>query len=116
VGGFYEISVYLAKRDESGDRVEMSWRIFRPAEASPKHGVEDQHATLLDGVTEIQFAYFGWQGQKESARWYNDWQNLSSLPDLIRLHIQFIRSGHRWPELVVAPKVRSLTPIIEPPF
>jgi general secretion pathway protein J len=112
IGGFYEVTVYLAESGESGNGLEMSWRLFRGGEGSSGPPVKEQRVALLDKVTQVQFAYFGNRG--ESARWYNDWQGLESLPDLIRMSVIFSEGDRIWPDLVVATMVRSLDPIIEP--
>jgi general secretion pathway protein J len=115
IGGFYEVTVHLTERGESGNGLEMSWRLFRGGEGSSGPQVEEQRVALLDKVAQVQFAYFGNRGKNESARWYNDWQGLESLPDLIRMSVIFSEGDRIWPDLVVATMVRSLNPIIEPP-
>jgi general secretion pathway protein J len=96
MGGFYELTIYLAEGDQSGNRIELSWRI-----------------SLMSGVRELQFAYFGYRGQQnEPARWYNDWQGLQFIPSLIRVQTKL--SEGDWPDLVVAPMVQSIDLIIEP--
>jgi prepilin-type N-terminal cleavage/methylation domain-containing protein len=104
IGGFYEVLIYLTEGDPG--RVEMSWRLFRAAEASS--GLQYQHVALISRANQIQFAYFGSRGENESARWYNDWQDLDHLPGLIRMRVTFTDGDHVWPDLVVAPMVRSL--------
>ena len=114
IGGFYEVAVYLTESGQSGNRLEMSWRLFRGAEESSGPPVKEQRVALLEKVTQVQFTYFGNRGRNESARWYNDWQSVESLPDLIRMRVTFSEGDRIWPDLVVATMVRSLNPIIEP--
>jgi general secretion pathway protein J len=114
VGGFYEVNIYLTEGGEAGNRVEMSWKLFRAPEGSSGPPVKEQRVILLEKVAELQFAYFGYRGLKEPARWYSDWEGLQSLPDLIRMRITYSEGNQAWPDLVVGTMVRSLTPIIEP--
>ena len=112
IGGFYKVLIYLTEGEPR--RVQMSWRLFRATQASSGPAIEDQHVDLISRVNQIQFAYFGYRGKNESTRWYNDWQDLDHLPDLIRMRITFTDGDHVWPDLVVAPMVRSLNLIIDP--
>jgi general secretion pathway protein J len=114
-GGFFEVAVYLTEGDQFGGQVEMSWHLFRRQDGLSKP-VSDQHREILiNGVTEIQFAYFGYRKTNEPARWYSDWQDLQALPDLIRMRVKFSDSDRNWPELIAAPIVRSVNLIIQNP-
>jgi len=108
VGGWYDIAIYLAKDEQLGHsgRLMMSWRIFRGSGASPTAGIE-RKTVLLSGVSQIWCAYYGFHIKKPKA-WYNDWQGLWFLPDLIRIRVKFSRNDLLWPDLVVAPLVNSL--------
>ena len=107
-GGFYEIAIYLA-----GNRVEMSWNLFHRGDASSESA--EQRITLINGVSQIHFAYFGLRETKESAKWYNDWQDLQYTPDLIRMRVDLSNGSRPWPDLVAAPMVRSVNLIIQDP-
>ena len=102
MGGLFEIAVYLREGDQSASRFEISWRPFRPV---PPEALDEKRIDLMQGVSEIDFNYFGSREKDQPARWYSDWQDLRYLPDLIRVRIK--RGDHIWPELVVATKVRS---------
>jgi len=108
VGGLYEVALYLTDDGGSTNRLEMSWRLFRGAEGS-----EVRRVALLDKVAQIQFSYFGRPLLQEPPRWYDDWQNLESLPDLIRMQVTLSGSKQVWPELVVGTRVRSLELVID---
>ena len=75
IGGIYEVSVYLAQGDNGTNRIEMSWRLFRPTAASSEPAVQEQRVVLVDNVGEVQFSYFGYLGQNQPAQWYDEWQN-----------------------------------------
>jgi prepilin-type N-terminal cleavage/methylation domain-containing protein len=111
IGGLYEVSIYFTE-DEPG-RIQMSWHLFRATETSSQPENEDKQVTLGTGVNQIQFAYFGYRGQNETARWYSDWQALDHLPDLIRMRVAFTDAHRIWPDLMVVPMVRAMDPIID---
>jgi hypothetical protein len=102
MGGLFDIAVYLTEGDQSASRFEISWRPFRPVSSE---AFDEKLVDLMQGVSEIDFNYFGSREKGQPARWYSDWQDLQYLPDLIRVRIK--RGDHTWPELVVATKVRS---------
>jgi hypothetical protein len=89
VGGLYEVALYLTDDGGSPNRLEMSWRLFRGAEGS-----EVRRVALLDKVARAL--------PQGSPRWYGDWQNLESLPDLIRMHVTLSSGAPVWPDLTVA--------------
>jgi general secretion pathway protein J len=107
VGGFYEIALYLTDNRGSGKRLEMSWRLSSEAENSKARRV-----TLLDGVAQIQFSYFGRPLLLEPSRWHDDWQKWESLPDLIRIQVTFSDGEQLWPQLTVATHVNRLSVVI----
>ncbi len=114
VGGLYEVALYLTDDGGSRNRLEMSWRLFRETETSSVSQREGRQIALLDKVTQIQFAYFGHRSPTDPAQWYNDWQDVQSLPDLIRMHVTLSAGEQAWPDLIVATKVQSLNLIIDP--
>jgi hypothetical protein len=92
----------------------MSWRLFRETETSSHPQRQERQIDLVDKVAQIQFAYFGHRSPQDPAQWYNDWQDVQSLPDLIRMHVSLSAGEQAWPDLIVATKVQSLNVIIEP--
>jgi type II secretory pathway component PulJ len=115
VGGLYEVALYLTEGDESDNRLEMSWRLFRGDGVASVPQGEARQVDLLDKVAQIQFAYFGDRGPQEPAQWKNDWQGFQSLPDLVRVHLT-LSSGDVWPDFVVATNVRGLDLVVDPTF
>jgi general secretion pathway protein J len=107
MGGLFDITVYLREGDQSASRFEISWRPFRPVSFE---AFDEKLVDLMQGVSEIDFNYFGRREKGQPARWYSDWQDLQYLPDLIRVRIK--RGDYTWPELVVATKVRSANLIL----
>ena len=109
VGGLYEVAIYATDGDKPRNRLVMTWRLVRQAEQPSETQVKERRSVLMDRITQIRFAYFGHQGLKEPARWYNEWDGLA-LPTAIRLRVTF-NDGAPWPDLVVHTMVNSLTPI-----
>jgi general secretion pathway protein J len=114
VGGFYEVALYLADGGMSGNHLEMSWRLFRAAEASSGLQNQEQRIVLLDNVGDLQFAYYGNPRPQDPPKWFDEWQGLQSLPALIRMHVALGNGKHTWPDLTVATHVQSLNLIIDP--
>jgi general secretion pathway protein J len=109
-GGFYEIALHIDKGDQSGRRLVMTWKLFRQPRVSLNQ-VEKQRV-LMEGITDLEFAYFGRHGQ-EATQWYSDWQDPRSLPDLIR--VRLVQGTEAWPDLIVSPMVRSVDLIVPEP-
>jgi prepilin-type N-terminal cleavage/methylation domain-containing protein len=59
LNGFYEITVYMREGDESGNRVEISLRPFDHTSSASDNESDTKTTTLLDGVFDVQLAYFG---------------------------------------------------------
>jgi general secretion pathway protein J len=113
IGGFYEALLSQAE-SETGNRVEVAWRVFRPTDAAFAPTDEDRHAVLVTGIKQLEFAYYGYPGKDQPTQWYSEWRDLDHLPDLIRMRVTFNDAEHTWPDLIVALPIRSLTPIIDP--
>lgn len=108
VGGLYEIAIYAIEGGQTGNRLEMSWRLFRRQSWPSKPLTEEKRSELISKVAEIEFNYFGQVDKSEPPGWHVDWQNLQSLPELIRLRLKFVGGEGAWPDLVVAPMVQSV--------
>ena len=113
VGGFYEVALYLTDGGGSGNRLEMSWRLFRGAETSSGPQNQERRVALLDNVADLQFAYFGNLRPQDPPQWFDEWQGLASLPALIRMRVTLSDGEHIWPDLTVATHVQSLNLIID---
>jgi general secretion pathway protein J len=114
VGGFYEVALYLAEGEGSDKRLEMSWHLFRGAGTPSETQIQERRVALLDRVANIQFAYFGSLKPQDGPSWTDNWQDLQSLPNLIRIELMFSDGQRIWPNLTVATHVQSLSLIIDP--
>lgn len=94
-GGLYRVRI-----DAADGRLWIHWRPYLPAD--PEAGGE-RETTLLEGVSDVEWAYFGpdQEQQPESPpRWRTDWTNTQQRPQLVRLNLHL--QGEPWPDLVAA--------------
>ncbi|MGB4948699.1 MAG: type II secretion system protein GspJ [Candidatus Competibacter denitrificans] len=92
-GGLYRVRVGLAN-----GRLQVRWRPYQPDD--PNAGAEQQKV-LLEGVSKIEWAYFGSErdDDPEPPRWHTEWSSPQRRPSLVRLNLQ---GQQTWPDLVVA--------------
>jgi general secretion pathway protein J len=85
---------------EPDRRLVMRWRspLTSATTGQPLGG----NATLLSGVSDVAFRYYGSLGQGQPAEWFERWES-NTPPQLIRVHFVFPKGDRRnWPDLVVA--------------
>ena len=92
-GGLYRVRI------EGGDgRLWIRWRPYLPAD--PNAG-EERQTVLLEGVSSIEWAYFGVERDDEPhPQWRSTWASPTRRPLLARLNLTV--QGQPWPDLVVA--------------
>ncbi|MBS1225343.1 MAG: prepilin-type N-terminal cleavage/methylation protein [Proteobacteria bacterium] len=92
-GGLYRVRI------EAGDgRLWIRWRPYLPAD--PTAG-EERETVLLEGVSGVEWAYFGTEGDDDpQPEWRSDWAGSVRRPLLVRLNLTL--QGESWPDLVVA--------------
>lgn len=93
-GGLYRVKVGLAD-----GRLQVRWRLYQSDD--PNAGTEQQKV-LLEGVSRIEWAYFGSEREDdpEPPRWRSEWSSPQRRPSLVRLNLH--QSQQAWPDLVVA--------------
>lgn len=104
-GGLY---VFLLSAKHTGTRAELrlSWQTFLPDALSPESFEPEDERSLLDGVADFQFAYYGSYDPARAPQWNETWDGILGLPDLIRIRVTFPPGDiRRWPDLVVAPRL-----------
>ncbi|PIE82797.1 MAG: hypothetical protein CSA09_05140 [Candidatus Contendobacter odensis] len=98
-GGLYRLRIHV----DQENRLRVRWRPYLPEE--PEAGVE-QSSVLLEGVSSIEWSYFGVEADDESngdiqkPQWHSKWRNFRQRPRLVRLILNL--EGEAWPDLVVA--------------
>ena len=82
-----------------GGELLLRWR--RHEGASPTVASDVRDSGLLDHVRSAEFAYFGVASPNQPPAWHATWQDMTYLPSLVRLSVEF-SDAQRMPELVVA--------------
>jgi general secretion pathway protein J len=94
-GGLYRVRIGVAD-----GRLWIRWRPYLPT--NPEAG-EERETVLLEGVSEVEWAYFGPEQDNEPEsppRWRSDWTSTQRRPQLVRLNLNL--DGNPWPDLVAA--------------
>jgi general secretion pathway protein J len=95
LGGLYAIQLYAV--DDGGvGQLRMRWYPYRPAD--PEGDRAGEETVLLEGVSEVQWAYFGLDPGAQDPHWRDRWQNSQQRPALVRLSLKW--RGDPWPDLV----------------
>jgi general secretion pathway protein J len=97
-GGLYRVRIGV--RDGF---LSMRWRLYQAD--NPTAG-EERETVLLEGVSAIEWAYFGPERDNDAdpPRWRSDWTSTERRPSLVRLNLA--QQGEAWPDLV-APLVQG---------
>jgi general secretion pathway protein J len=96
MGGLYVLALDRVEQNGVG-HLRLHWYPYRPTgdgEAAARDTL------LVDGVTQVEWAYFGVGPDAEEARWYERWEDKQQRPFLVRLSLAV--GGEVWPDLVVA--------------
>jgi general secretion pathway protein J len=98
LGGLYVIQFDVVETDETG-YLRMRWHPYRPEiTALDLTDEEDESTTLLAGVSDLQWSYFGYEQPDRDPEWYAQWENTRQRPLLVRLRVAL--QEETWPELV----------------
>ena len=100
VGGY---SRYVLSADRSGEGLALT------VSAEPESaGVVNTAAVkdiLLKRLRSVEFSYFG-SDQAEPPRWHDHWTSDRSLPELVRIRLEYVDSNQpAWPDLVIVPRI-----------
>ena len=58
--------------------------------------------SLIEGVSNIEIRYFsGFYDDDEKSSWLSKWDDIYSLPLLVKVDVTFVDESKRWPELVI---------------
>jgi general secretion pathway protein J len=93
-GGLYRVRV-----EANDHQLWIRWRPYLPDDSGMS---EDKVTLLLEGVTGVEWAYFGAEQNydTEPPRWRSEWTSAERRPQLVRLNLSL--TGESWPDLVVA--------------
>ena len=100
-GGLYQMQIYLDEQP-GGRALAVSWRSYRAGEG-PASDDDERTIVLIEGVSSVNFDYFGASRAAELSGWRDYWESTGSIPALVRLRIS-LEDGATiwWPDLVVA--------------
>ena len=76
--------------------------VFGSLRENDAHKSPVSSTTIVKGLRDIRFRYFGIAGTKGEAVWRNDWINASRLPALVEISVTFKEAGRNGPATVVA--------------
>lgn len=79
----------------------LRWRPLEPSLSS-----EGGERVILEDVSELTIGYFGESRRAAARGWHGRWQNEPSLPELVRIDLQFPRGDpRRWLPFAASPMV-----------
>lgn len=112
IGGLYWIELALVGEDADGLRLDLIWRLYRPRETASLEDMAEEEETpiggrrtLVEGIEQAAFAYYGGQDGTGHLEWRDRWEATAGLPNLVALEMRFpAGSGRSWPALVVHPR------------
>jgi general secretion pathway protein J len=79
-------------------------QLTRVSELADEPAASTKALPLLRGVTGLAIDYFGAAPPDNQPRWRPRWEQLDTLPRLVRLRVGFAPGDRRvWPDLIVAP-------------
>jgi hypothetical protein len=64
--------------------------------------------TLASGIDALELRYFRKGKGAEAGSWWSDWRGQEELPALISIKVKSAKAGVVWPELLIAPRVKSV--------
>jgi general secretion pathway protein J len=102
IGGFFRLRLVAAN---SGGQLSLvaAWR-EAPRRAAAASETPLEPTVLLDNLRVVAFAFFGTTDPEVPDEWHDQWQDVTALPKMVRLRIQFA-DGWQAPDLVVAPRL-----------
>ena len=118
VGGIYLFEIGVNEDGRRGPQLDLVWHLYRPDEPSirtedidEEDSVLSGRRTLIEGIDEVEFAYFGVLDDEldleRDGDWHEDWVDDPALPTLIAIKVDFPEGDPRaWPEFVVQTRLR----------
>ncbi|NJN46279.1 MAG: prepilin-type N-terminal cleavage/methylation domain-containing protein [Candidatus Competibacteraceae bacterium] len=96
-GGLYVVRIDRVEAEEVG-YLRLRWHPFRPNEEDDRE--EDAQETIvLDQLSQLEWAYYGFEQDAQEPAWYDRWENDQQRPLLVRL--SWAMQGQPWPDVLV---------------
>ena len=104
VPGFYRSFISVQPQNGNSRDLTLKTILFRTKikaeRRDPFEGIEDY--TLLRSVNSLEFQYYGSLEDEEIAEWHSEWLGQSTMPELIRMKVNFkAQDNRRWTELTI---------------
>lgn len=81
---------------------ELVVEVFGSLRENDAHKSPVSSTTIVSGLLDIRFRYFGIAGTKGEAVWRDDWIKSARLPALVEISINFKEAGRNGPATIVA--------------
>ena len=76
--------------------------VFGSLRENDAHKSPVSSTTIVKGLRDVRFRYFGIAGARGEAGWRDDWINAARLPALVEISVNFKEAGRNGPATVVA--------------
>ena len=99
----YGIDDYLYHYELTVDRrAETLSLLYYPYNINLNDVTKRQPLAVIDGVKGIEIQYFsGYINEQTSDSWLSKWDDINSLPLLVKINLTFIDDNKQWPELII---------------
>ena len=75
---------------------------YSPYNIKTTNEKNSQNISLVDGVKSLQIEYFsGFSDDQSQSSWLTSWDDLYTLPLLVKVSVEFFDNTKSWPELVI---------------
>jgi general secretion pathway protein J len=107
-GGLHWQRLDLAQAAEA-THLMLTYELFQ-TEGWERYGANARHSVMLyKAVADAEFSYFGAPDPDTQARWWAQWRDTETLPELVRIRVQGQNASRSWEELVAVPRLTSLS-------
>jgi general secretion pathway protein J len=101
-GALYAIALLVDRRHEK-PRLSLRYQPLYPDALELPDWEGGEELILLDGIAAAELGYYGRAGATEPAEWHASWERMDTLPDLVRLVVEWPDGRAAWPEFIAAP-------------
>jgi general secretion pathway protein J len=104
-GGLYLLAL-SSRQVGNREHLWLAWKTYRPEDLTAPAFRPEEERALLEGISSVEFAYYGALERQHPAQWFDRWIGTRTLPQLIRIRITFPpHDRRRWADLVIAPRL-----------
>ncbi len=106
--GLYRYEISLQRRDVHHEDLLVRWQPDYAISGSVPDAIDVGEEVLIPNVAAIEWQYLEGPGESGGSVpvWRSEWHDRRTLPQLVRMRVQFPPGdARRWPELVAAPRI-----------